>query len=64
MSEFECKYGHLMSSHETFCIECAKAGRPMEIRYRMDGMTSAQLNRMEREERRTHGDEEDDGYPD
>ncbi len=51
MSEFECKYGHLMRAGEC-CKECAAAGRPFEHSYYMDGMTSRQHAQKERAEER------------
>jgi hypothetical protein len=48
MSEFACKHGHLMSSRDLFCQECAEYGRPYEGVYTMDGMTARQLLMMER----------------
>lgn len=61
MSEFECKYGHLMSSRDKYCSVCAEEGRPHERTYYMDGMTSRQLAQMERDEwRREYEECEDD----
>ncbi len=61
MSEFECKYGHLVRPGH-FCSECAKEGRPMESAYYMDGMTSRQIAAMERDadEREAQEEEDDD----
>jgi hypothetical protein len=50
MSDFECRYGHLMSPRDLECACCAKEGRPGERIIYMDGMTARQLAMMEREE--------------
>lgn len=40
MSDFECRFGHLMRPSSTYCEECIKEGHPFEKAVRMDGLTS------------------------
>ncbi len=61
MSEFECKYGHLMSSRDRFCPVCAEEGRPDERVYRMDGLTGRQWQQREEYYKRMERKEADNG---
>jgi hypothetical protein len=63
MSQFECKWGHIMSSGDKECFQCAKAGYPGERIYYMDGLTSSQLRRQEEQENRRDYEETEDEYP-
>ena len=61
MSEFECKYGHLMRSRDRFCPICAADGRPTEGVYYMDGLTGKQhRQREEYYERLERGEKEEE----
>lgn len=48
MSEFTCKYGHIMGSEERRKGQCAECGEPVMY---MDGMTARQILQMEERDR-------------
>ena len=47
MSEFECRFGHLMRPSSMFCEECQDEGRMREKVVRMDGLSSSEWNARE-----------------
>jgi hypothetical protein len=62
MSEFECRYGHLMRSRDRECAACAEEGRFGEGICYMDGLTGSQHRQREayyeQLEREEHEDED------